>query len=146
MGLQDKINALNQFKLNINEYIQNEVISNEFDIVYMNAELQLNRQGINRDGIDIMSYAPYAPLTVSIKLKKQQPTTRVTLKDTGAFHSSFAVVAGNDSFKIEAYDTKTRDLIAKYGESILGLTDENLSILARDTILPKLRDRLKSLL
>jgi hypothetical protein len=65
----------------------------------------------------------YKPSTIAIKKKKGQPTDRVTLRDTGFFHSSLFLVVkkGDDTFKVVSSDTKAPRLLDKYGDSIFGL-------------------------
>lgn len=118
--------------------IQNIIWDNEAYIVDLNAEEQLFEQGINRLGVEISDYAPYSPVTIAIKEAKGQPTNRVTLRDEGDFESSFYIEAGDKQFEIKASDFKTEDLIKKYGRQILGLTDENISILIWKYIFPDL--------
>ena len=118
--------------------IQNIIWDNESYIVDLNAEEQLFEQGINRLGVEISDYAPYSPVTIAIKEAKGQPTNRVTLRDEGAFESSFYLEVGDKQFEIKASDFKTEDLIKKYGRQILGLTDENISILIWKYIFPDL--------
>lgn len=118
--------------------MQKIIWDNEAYIIDMNAEEQLFEQGVNRLGVSIMDYAPYSPVTIAIKEAKGQPTNRVTLRDEGDFESSFYLEVGDKQFEIKASDFKTEDLIKKYGRQILGLTDENISILIWKYIFPDL--------
>lgn len=118
--------------------MQKIIWDNEAYIIDMNAEEQLFEQGVNRLGVSIMDYAPYSPVTIAIKEAKGQPTNRVTLRDEGDFQSSFYLEVGDKQFEIKASDFKTEDLIKKYGRQILGLTDENISILIWKYIFPDL--------
>lgn len=106
---------------------------NSSKIVEMNRE-QLYDFGINSLGIEIATYAPYAPYTIKVKREKGQPFDRVTLKDTGAFYRSFEVVFDPIGFYITARDPKTQDLMDKYRPEILGLTSENLSLLVQGDV------------
>lgn len=124
--------------------IQNIIWDNEAYIVDLNAEEQLYEQGINRLGVEIADYAPYSPVTISIKEAKGQPTNRVTLRDEGDFESSFFLEVGDKQFEIKASDFKTEDLIRKYGRQILGLTDENIAILIWQYIYPDLINEAKT--
>lgn len=123
--------------------IQDIIWDNEAYIVDLNAEEQLFEQGINRLGVEISDYAPYSPVTIAIKEAKGQPTNRVTLRDEGDFESSLYLEVGDKQFEIKASDFKTEDLIKKYGCQILGLTDENISILIWKYIFPDLMDEAK---
>lgn len=112
-------------------------------IVSTIAETQLYEQGINGRGREIMSYAPYRPSTIKRKIKKGQPTNRVTLRDTGKFHGSMFLVVDEDGFYITSDDEKTKYLIKKYGDEIFRLTNENFNTLLRDVIRRELTKKLK---
>lgn len=130
--------GVRSFQNEMSLIISKIVVSNEAYIVDMNAEEQLYEQGVNNLGIKISDYQPYTPFTVSIKHLKNQPSGRVTLRDTGDFHSSFYVQIGNEQFEIKASDSKTTELIQKYGRQILGLTSQNISELIWQYIFPDL--------
>lgn len=92
-------------------------------------------QGENTDGSEISPF--YTLFTQNVKEAKGQPYDRVTLKDTGAFYESIkAEYDGADSVIFYATDEKLDDagdmvntldemLIPKYGEKIMGLTEED---------------------
>lgn len=143
--IQDLRNRVASFskELASGRAFQNIVKAHEAAIVQMNAEDQLFFEGINSLGVNIMSYAPYAPLTKWIKANKHQPTNRVTLRDTGDFHRSFYVVAGSESFEITASDEKTEALKLKYGKEIFGLTEESRDELATKYLYPELLEQAK---
>lgn len=85
--------------------------------------------GIRADDSDIEP--EYKPFTVAIKKEKQQPTDRVTLKDTGEFHRSIFVKFTKDTIIIDS-DNDLRDkLVEKYGAAIFGLTKQNKQALIR---------------
>jgi len=92
----------------------------------------LNRsQLIDGQNIDTSNIEPaYSRTTVSIKKSKRQISDRVTLKDTGDFYKSFTLKTNNDSFVISATDSKTNKLQKKYGNKILGLSEENKALFA----------------
>lgn len=145
--LEDRVQSLNEGLTNgmfVREVID-EGQTTAF-IIDANAEEQLFEQGINRLGVDIMDYRPYTPLTIAIKEEKGQPTNRVTLRDEGDFESSFYLEVGESQFEIKAGDFKTEDLIKKYGRQILGLTDENISILIWQYMYPDLLAKTKQIL
>lgn len=143
-NFDDKIRALRYFvDTNLNATIRDTVEDNEFEIAQMNANEQLYGLGIDRNGIDIYEQIPYAQFTIEIKTAKNQPTDRVTLRDTGDFHRNFYVSANETSFEISSTDEKTEDILRKYGDSIFGLTDENLNELIHDKIKPEIIYALK---
>lgn len=138
--IDDLLKRVVQFndELTSGRLMQKIIWDNEAYIIDINAEEQLFEQGVNRLGVSIMDYAPYSPVTIAIKEAKGQPTNRVTLRDEGDFESSFYLEVGDKQFEIKASDFKTEDLIKKYGRQILGLTDENISILIWKYIFPDL--------
>lgn len=123
-------------------YIRKGLEQHGTAIIDMNIS-QLYDQGVNSLGIDISSYRPYSPYTIMLKKEKGQPYDRVTLRDTGAFHSSFEMVLENFEFYFTATDYKTQELIHKYGENIFGLTEENKKIVAHDYVFPVVMDEVK---
>lgn len=96
--------------------------------------------GIRSTGADIKP--AYAPLTILIKDQKGQPTDRVTLRDKEDFYDGLFVDVNSETFVINSSDSKTDALTGKYGEKILGLTDESRGEYVAYTFFPTLRDRI----
>lgn len=142
LDLQKRVILFND-GLTSGRFVQQIIWDNDVYIVDMNSEDQLFEQGINSLGVDIMDYAPYSPITISIKEAKGQPTNRVTLRDEGDFESSFFLDVNEKQFEIKASDWKTEELIKKYGRQILGLTDENIAELIWQYIFPDLLAKAK---
>lgn len=136
---------LRAFKDYLPDMLEDIIRSKEDVIVSAIADDQLYRRGITGKGQKIMSYAPYSPYTIKMKKQKGQPTTRVTLRDTGAFHESMFVVFDSEGFYITASDEKTGALIAKYGEEIFRLTDKNLTRIIRAHVRKELVKRIKKI-
>ena len=134
---------LRAFKDNLPMYLEDIIHDKEDVIVSAIADDQLYRRGINGRGEKIMSYMPYTAKTIQNKKKKGQPTTRVTLRDTGAFHKSMFVVFDSEGFYVTASDEKTGKLVKKYGEGIFRLTDKNFTRIVRSHIRKELVKRLK---
>lgn len=114
----------------------------EKDIVALNTDVQLFERGENALGVSMKTYAPYKPVTIQIKRDKGQPTDRVTLRDTQAFHKSFFIYADNKAAWFKATNKKSQKLYDKYGE-IFGLTVENRNKVAWDMLYPMLMVELK---
>ena len=93
-----------------------------------------------------MSYAPYKDSTIRYKIKKGQPTNRVTLFDTGSFYGNMYVIADAEGFYIISKDPKTEKIIAKYGNDIFRLTDSNFTNIVRNYIRPEIIRRLKEVI
>ena len=143
--LEDLIARLRAFEASLLETIRKVLEDNSEIIAEMNSEDQLYEKGVNRLGIEISSFAPYSPVTIALKREKNQPTNRVTLRDTEDFHFSFFVEFSAEDFELKASDDKTGKLISAYGETILGLTDENFHDLAQNYIRPELVKLFKEL-
>lgn len=134
---------LRAFKDSLPELLEDIIRDKEDVIVSAIADDQLYRRGINGRGEKIMDYMPYTPRTIQNKKRKSQPTTRVTLRDTGAFHESMYVVFDSEGFYITASDEKTQDLVEKYGEEIFRLTDKNFTRIIHSHVRKELVKRLK---
>ena len=134
---------LRAFKDSLPMLLEDIVRDKEDVIVSAIADDQLYRRGINGKGEKIMDYRPYTARTIKNKKRKGQPTTRVTLRDTGAFHKSMYVVFDSEGFYITASDEKTQGLVEKYGEKIFRLTDKNFTRIIRSHIRKELVKRLK---
>ena len=134
---------LRKFKDYIPDMLEAIVRDKEDVIVSAIANDQLYRRGINGRGEKIMSYQPYAESTIRIKKRKGQPTTRVTLRDTGDFHKAMYVVFDRDGFYITSSDRKTEYLVPRYGEAIFRLTDKNLTRILRSHIRKEFVKRIK---
>lgn len=137
---------LRKFKSILSQELENTILDNESVIVEMITQQQLYEQGIEGRGIEISSYAPYAESTIRKKIKKGQPTNRVTLKDTGDFYKSLRIEFDDKGFYIASNDFKSPYLLEKYGPTIFRLTDENLKILIHRYIRPALTVKLKEYL
>lgn len=134
---------LRAFKDSLPQLLEDIVRDKEDVIVSAIANNQLYSRGINGRGKKIMDYAPYAPRTIKNKKRKGQPTTRVTLRDTGDFHKSMFVVFDPEGFYVTANDEKTPYLVKKYGEEIFKLTGENLTRIIRSHLRKELAKRVK---
>ena len=111
-------------------------------ILWLNKENQLYDQGIDAEG-NIIGY--YSAATQAINPEKVAGTP-YTLRDTGAFFDSFRIEIGQNEIYITANPIKGNDnLFEKYGEQILGLTDESKEIL-KFPISVHLHDKIKEYL
>lgn len=99
-------------------------------------EEQLFDKGETSKGISITP--SYARSTISIKIKKNQPFDRVTLKDTGDFYNSVNVIAQKDQVIIEATAEYAKYLTGRYGKDILGIQDMELTKFFKRYIVPEL--------
>lgn len=134
------INALNNLKgLNLNEVMA--IVYEEPAFQQLVGKLNTDQQlylGIDSTGA---SLGEYAPSTIAYKKRKNQPTDRVTLKDTGDFYKDFDIIVDEDGFIITSFDNKTNKLVDKYGNDIFGITDENF-----EAVLTYINARLKDII
>lgn len=142
-SLKNLIFRLRKFKDILHQELREEILENKPVIIRMVTENQLYERGVNGQNIFIASYQPYAPRTIQNKIRKGQPTDRVTLKDTGEFYKSFDVVFDENGFYITSNDDKAKYLIEKYGRTIFRLTDDNLTTLLQEYVRPILTEKLK---
>lgn len=134
---------LRAFRDSIPNLLEDAVRSQEAVIVSAIANDQLYRRGINGRGKKIMDYAPYRPRTIQAKKRKGQPTTRVTLRDTGEFHKSMFLVFDEEGFYVTSDNRKTPFLIKKYGDPIFRLTDKNFTRIVRVHIRREIERKLR---
>ena len=113
----------NRFKtLNLNKEAIKVVVDRKVDMIHFNQQQLLN-SGTDKEGNQLKRYRSdsYA------KRKHQRnplPGLGVPdLYDTGAFFESMKLEVINEKkYRIYATDSKTKELIKKYGNSILGLS------------------------
>lgn len=134
---------LRAFRGNIPAMLEDIIAMKEDVIVSAIADDQLYRRGINGREIKIMDYMPYEESTIRIKKEKGQPTTRVTLRDTGSFHENMSVVFDEEGFYITSSDDKTEALKNKYGSLIFRLTNKNFNRILRSHVRKEFVKRLK---
>lgn len=107
----------------------------QFEALRLNRQVQLYEKGVGVDGRTLRSVyarggAVYSPNTEFIKREKGQPINRVTLRDTGAFYSTFKVkTIANGDLVIDANTIKDgEDLQDNFG-IVIGLTEESKDVL-----------------
>lgn len=145
MDLQQFIDRAN--RINMSDIINNSIKANEEKILQFNTEDQLFRRGVGGDNQRLKP--SYAKLTKKIKKKNGQPTNRVTLRDTGEFHSNFFIEYAPDEITIKASETiregvdLSKHLAKRYGNDIYGLTGQNIEKLQRN-IKPQIIEQLRN--
>lgn len=143
LTIRNLVYRLRKFKSILDQELKDEILRHEDVIVEMITQDQLYELGIEGRGIEIMSYMPYRPRTIKKKLKKGQPTNRVTLKDTGSFYASLHVEFDDTGFYVTSTQDKVKYLLKKYGKTIFRLTDNNLKVLLNEYIKPSLKEKMK---
>ena len=93
-------------------------------IILQNTRGQLFK-GVDAEDVLLESIGgDYTAYTIDLKDRKNQPTDRVTLKDTGDFYKTFSVDVFDDELYIEASTIKRgENLVDRWGNDLIGLTD-----------------------
>jgi hypothetical protein len=136
-----KIKALEKA---INPTIKKTIDSNKPLIIDQQTDEQLYK-GKDADSKDITP--DYALSTKIVKRKKQQPTDRVTLKDTGDLYRSIKVDAKTNEFIISANVEYFKYLVTHYSKhKLLGLNAEFLEKFTKHKVLPNLEKTWKAII
>jgi len=136
--IESKIEKIKKFQREVESHAINATKKHEAQMIDMN---QMNMYaGFGSTGNAIKP--DYTSRTMDLKesFRPPQPTDRVTLKDFGNFYDSIHIVYKDLSFLFYARDSKYNELRNKYekdGNTLLGITDENLIDL-RELIKPDL--------
>ena len=91
----------------------------DFDSEAEDRNIEQLQSGERSDGSALPDYS-----IGSVKVYGK-PEGAMTLKDTGAFHKSITLTPGATSATIAATDPKTDMLKDRYGDEIIGLSEEN---------------------
>lgn len=141
-SIKNLVYRLRKFKPVLEDALKEEIERHQ-DFITDSIRIQLD-MGI--DGYYDEIRPPYAPRTIKRKIKKGQPTDRVTLKDTGKFYDSLYLEFDESGFRILSNDEKAKYLIAKYGSPILRVYNEDFNRFLRFYIRPALAERMKDYL
>jgi len=137
--------ARNVKKLNEEKAFQ-KVIRNpaiQLEAIRLNRDEQLYQKGVDNQGNKMRSdYARfgnfYANSTIAIKNEKNQPTDRVTLRDSGAMYQTFKTKIVGDELMLDVNSIKEgKDLVNRFGQ-FAGLDEESknkLLIMAKPIVL-----------
>lgn len=134
---------LRAFREELPTFLEKVIKDKEDVIVSAIANDQLFRRGVNGRDVKIMEYRPYAPSTIKRKRKLGQPYTRVTLRDTGAFHEAMYLVVDPEGFYVTSDDYKLPFLTKRYGGDVFRLTDKNFTRIVRNHLRRELVKRIK---
>lgn len=120
--------------LDIDLIINEAIKQNEKKILKLNTDVQLFKAGISGTGARLTP--KYRPSTILRKKKKGQPYDRVTLRDTGRWHSGFFIIYEKEQISITAGTSSsarstnlTEILTRRYGKNLFGLTQLDIDLL-----------------
>lgn len=104
---------------------------------------QLFQRGIDGNNEMLPGYSRF---TIRIKLSKQQPIDRVTLRDTGRFVNSITVEASGDNLEIKSNVDYDQYIVDQYTIDVLAPTKENLTEFLTNFFIPLLREQVTNIL
>jgi len=114
-------------------------------------EKQLYDRGQDSKGISIKP--SYAAKTISIKIKKGQPTDRVTLKDTGDYYESISITGTDTAMEIIATVDYASYLSLRYGTlsntegtDLLGIQDMEFIDFYNQYVEPVLQENINNII
>ena len=126
----------------IEDFIKDVVEENKDSVELLNV-FQL-KDGQDSEGVQINTYRDYTQFTKMIKQQKGQPTDKVTLEDTGAFHASIKAKVSGKQITLDATDPKRNKLVKKYGKEIFGLDDESKEAFSQEVLKDKLIEKTRN--
>jgi hypothetical protein len=121
---------------NIWEKVFNEDAIQNFIIVELIQEEQLYTKGIDEDGQPLRNKdngrTTYSAYTEFLTEGRKKEGEHYTLLDSGDFYKSMIIKVGKNYIEIDADPIKENDnLFEKFGDGIIGLTDESKTKLAQ---------------
>jgi len=126
-AIREQINRIRNLKINNILYdILSDKRIQKF-IIELNTKEQLFNEGVNSNNVII---GRYTPSTYEDKIRKFDASfpRHYTLLDTGEFYESFEIIVQKEAFIITADGQKEDDnLFEKYGDDIVGLTEESMT-------------------
>lgn len=129
----DNVRALNRNEALF--FIMSQDKNKEF-VIELNTNEQLFKDGVDSNNTKLDQIGgEYSEYTILLKQEEGLPVDRITLYNTGDFYNSFNVEVEKDGFVISANTIKGQDdLQDRWGEDILGLTDESIEQLINEII------------
>lgn len=100
--------------------------------------------GLDADGRQITP--EYTELTVDIKTAKGQVTDHVTLRDSGAFYAGIVAQVRGQELELVGTDSKTAKLQEKYGDAIIGLSEQAIDEFREEYVRPELEAKTREIL
>ena len=118
------------------------VKANENALIDFNTRQLLEGKDSFDKAIDpIYASAGYAEMKLHLN-----PRGVVDLKLTGEFHNSIFIDANQYPIIFKSSDSKADELLAKYGEEVLGVTGKDLQTFVHGYVLPDLQNAINNLI
>jgi len=142
--LDDTKNALNEIKGSINSSLQQSFNNNQDQAKDLNRSQMFGGSKIDNSAI----FPPYAKSTISYKIRKGQPTDRVTLRDTGEFYNNLQINAKPDEVVFSSPTSYSAYIFTKYNResNVLGLTMQNMRVFYEQFTKPILKQNIDDII
>jgi len=129
--------ADNYAKIDLQKIILEEIKRDEAFLIRLNlSQLQASKRA---DGKALGKYK-----SKSYAAKKGRDTIDLLL--SGEFYKGWFVEVDKTKILFGSKDSKSDFLTKRYGESIFGLTKENISFYSKDILWPRVEDRIRKIL
>lgn len=138
MYIEKKIKQLEELKKQIPNQVKVIAKNNKKKLLDYIRIKQLFEKGIDGLGNELL---PYKPFTVAVKRSQGKDPNIVTLEDTGAFYRGFdLLVTDQYSLGVFSRDSKTPELVEKYGADIFTYTAENIKEIESEIFIKQLTE------
>jgi hypothetical protein len=119
---------LNAKAIDLADIFSDVIAKNEQHLINLNHnQLQF---GLDSEGNYLREYQSPAYALEKQSMNPKAGLGNPDLYYTGAFYRGWSILITNSEFLFDSSDSKTSDLIAKYGENIFGLRKDNLESFA----------------
>lgn len=117
-----------------------EVIRENSDAIVAINQGQLS-MGQKKDGRKVGWYRSEQYAQFKNSMNPLPPFRVPDLRLTGAFYGGMKLDISGDKFNITSTDSKTPELVEKYGEDIFGLSEESAQMAKEEVTMPAFRKR-----
>lgn len=144
MSVFDELrNKVKRLKDTVNKEIRSTVDANKGLI----KDEQVKQFFAGKDANTKAIVPDYAISTKIIKESKNQPTNRVTLRDSGELYKSISVIAKKETYEINTGVEYFKYLVTKYDQNeLLGLQQQFKQDFTQRYIIPNISKRFKEIL
>jgi hypothetical protein len=142
MGIPEFVE--NFISIDFEKLVKDSVFENEAELVdALHDQLQTGRDQM---GDYIGEYKDERNAKLKFSMNPRAGFNHVDLKLEGDLYSGMQLEEAGKDFQIRSTDSKSEDLVKRYGEWFYGLQDHNIGKVAQEDILPVLQDNLRALL
>lgn len=117
----DRLEEIRQKLMNLNRVVLSAIQEtfSENDTVVEDLNIAQLQRGERSDGVILPDYSPRSVMVFG------KPPGPIRLFETGAFYRGITLVATKEFATLEGRDSKTQELQDRYGDRIIGVTEDN---------------------